>query len=116
VFADGKPAEGVMVIFHPLDDPDPQPVQPSAVVQPDGSFELRSYLVQQRALKEGAPAGKYAVTGTWYPADLQNHLGKENLPDKLHGRYADPKSSGLRAEVPEAATELPPFEVKVSKQ
>jgi hypothetical protein len=116
VFADGKPAEGVMVIFHALDDPDPQAVQPSAVVQADGSFVLRSYIVQQRALKEGAPAGKYAVTCTWYPADLQNFLGRENLPDKLHGRYADPKSSGLRAEVPEAPTELPPFEVKVTKQ
>ncbi len=115
VFADGKPAEGVTIVFHPLDDPDPQPVQPSAVVQADGSFVLRSYVVQQRALKEGAPAGKYAVTCVWYPADLQNYLGRENLPDQLHGKYADPKSSVLRAEIPEAGTELPPFEVKVSR-
>ena len=32
VFADGKPAEGVMVVLHPTDDADPHPVQPSAVV------------------------------------------------------------------------------------
>jgi hypothetical protein len=116
VFADGKPAEGVTVILHPVNDPDPKPVQPSAVVRADGSFELNSFLLEQRVLKEGAPAGQYLVTCTWYPPDLQNYLGREVLPDKFHGRYADPKSSGLRAEVAEGPTELPSFQLTVPKK
>jgi hypothetical protein len=47
VFADGKSAAGVTVVFHPVDDTDPQPVQPSAVVGADGSFVLRSFLVDK---------------------------------------------------------------------
>ena len=90
----------------------PKPVQPSAIVRADGSFELRSYLVQERVVKEGAPAGQYLVTCTWYPPDLEKYLGMEKLPDKLLGKYADPKSSGLRADVPGAPTELPPFQLK----
>src|SRR5262249_2767250 len=116
VFANGKPAEGVTIIFHPLDESDPQRIQPSAVVQADGSFVLRSYLVAQRALKEGAPAGQYRVTCTWYPPNLQDYLGRENLPDKLQGKYADPKKSGLQAEVAEGPTELPAFELKIPKE
>jgi hypothetical protein len=116
VFANGKPAEGVMIVLHPLDDPDPEPVQPTAIVGADGSFTLKSYLVRERVLKDGAPAGKYVVTCTWYPPNLQDYLGMENLPDKLRGRYAVPKTSGLSAEVGEEPTELPPFKLEIDKR
>ena len=117
VLVDGKPAHGVTIIFHPLSNADPHPVQPSAIVDADGSFELHSYVVQDRALKDGAPAGQYQVSCIWYPPDLQQYLGRmENLPDKLQGKYADPKKSGLRAEVREGPTELPPFELKLQKK
>jgi hypothetical protein len=116
VFADGKPAQGVTVIFHPEDEADPDPVQPSAVVAADGSYVLRSYVVQERKLREGAPAGRYRVTCTWYPPDLQNYLGNENLPDKLQGKYANAKTSSLRAEIPEQATEVPPFRLEIPKR
>src|SRR5437868_3248036 len=85
VFVNGKPAEGVTIVFHPVDDPDPEPAQPSAVVQADGSFTLKSYFVKDRVLKEGSPAGKFRVTCVWYPEDLHKHLGQEILPDKLQG-------------------------------
>jgi hypothetical protein len=115
VFADGKPAQGVTIIFHPEDDSDPQPLQPSAIVQADGSFVLHSYVVEKRTLKEGAPAGRYRVTCTWYPPDLQNYLGNENLPDKLQGRYANSRTSGLKAEIAEQSTEVPPFRLEIPK-
>jgi hypothetical protein len=110
VFANGKPAEGVLIVLHPEDDPDPKPVQPSATVQADGSFELKSYLVDQRVVKDGAPAGKYLVTCIWWPADRSKY-GPESMPDKLHNKYSSPKTSGLQAEVPEGPTELPTFEL-----
>jgi hypothetical protein len=112
VFVNGKPAEGVMIVLHPVDDPDPKPVQPTARVQADGSFELKSFLVDRRVLKDGAPAGKYLVSCIWLPADLSGY-GPESAPDRLQGRYSNPKASDLRAEVHEGPTELPPFELKV---
>ena len=36
VFVNGKPAEGVSIVLFPLDDSDPKPVQPSAIVQAAG--------------------------------------------------------------------------------
>jgi hypothetical protein len=117
VLVNGKPAEGVSVVFYPVDDPDPKPVMPSAIVQADGSFELKSYVVQDRVLKDGAPAGHYQVTCVWYPPDLQKYVNAMMpLPDKLQGRYSDPKTSGLRADVPEQSTELPPFELKAQSK
>jgi len=116
VFVNGKAAEGVTVVFHPIDDPDPNPVQPSAVVSADGSFALRSYFVKDRVLKDGAPAGKYRVTCVWYPADLQKYLAQEKLPDKLNGRFANPKTTELKAEVLEKDNELPTFQLTVPEK
>jgi hypothetical protein len=112
VLVNGQPAAGVSIVFYPVDDPDPKPVTPSAIVQADGSFELKSFVVQERVLKDGAPAGTYQVSCVWYPPDLQKYLNAgAALPDRLQGKYADPKASGLRADVPEQPTELPPFEL-----
>ena len=116
VFIDGKPAEGVTIVFHLEDDPDQPPTQPTAIVQADGSFELRSYLVKERELKNGAPPGPYRVTCVWYPADLNKYLGQENLPDKLKGKYADPKTTPLRAEVAEKPNELPAFQLELEEK
>ena len=114
VLVNGKAAEGVTVVFHPTGDADA--VQPSAVVGADGSFTLRSYFVKDRALKNGAQAGKYRVTCVWYPADLQKYLAQEKLPDKLKGRYGDPKTTELQAEVLEQDNELAPFELKAPEK
>jgi hypothetical protein len=116
VFVNGQPAAGVQIVFHPDGAVDAQAVQPSAVVGKDGSFALQSWVVDQRALKKGAPAGRYLVTCIWYPPDLDKYVGREVLPDRLQGRYAVPKDSGLRAEIPEQAIELPPFQLEATKR
>ena len=116
VLANGKPAAGVRVVFHPLDDPDPNGVRPSATVQPDGSFALRTYVLKDRALRDGAPAGKYQVSCVWYPADMEKYVLVDVIPDQLAGKYVNPKMSGLRAEVPEKATDLPPFRLEIAKR
>lgn len=116
VLADGKPAGGVTVILYPADDPDPvHPLRPSGIAQADGSFEINSYLVKDRVLKTGAPTGHYRITCVWYPPYMQLSPGVE-LPDKLHGKYANPETSGLQAEVPEQATELPPLKLETHRR
>jgi hypothetical protein len=114
LLVNGKPAEGVNIVLYLIDDQDAKPLQPSASVQADGTFEVKTYIVQDRCVKEGAPAGKYQVSCVWYPADLQKYLNAgAALPDRLHGKYADPKASGLTAEVHEQPTDLPTFELTV---
>jgi hypothetical protein len=114
VFVNGKPAEGVLVVFNP-DGPTNSAGQPSGHVRADGSFELRTYVVRDRITKDGALAGAYLVTCVWYPEDLHNYIGKmEQLPDKLNGRYANPKTTSLTAEVAEGPTVLPPFQLEAS--
>jgi len=99
-------------MFYLIDDTDRRPVQPSAIVQADGSYELKSFVLDDRTLKDGAPAGQYQVSCVWYPPDLQKYVNAMlPLPDRLNGKYSDPKSSGLKAEIREQATELPPFEL-----
>jgi hypothetical protein len=111
VLANGKPAYGVLIVLHPENDPSLKPLQPSATVRADGSFEMKTYVYDEQAVKDGAPAGKYVVTCVWWPLDRSGY-GAENLPDKLQGRYSNPKTSALRAEVLEGPTELPTFELK----
>jgi hypothetical protein len=105
VLANGKPAYGVLIALHPEDDTGPKALRPSATVRPDGSFEMKTYLHAEQVVKDGAQAGKYVVTCVWWPLDRSGY-GGENLPDKLKGRYSNPKTSTLRAEVPEGPTEL----------
>src|SRR5262245_25421017 len=72
VLVDGKPAERALVVFHPVDDADPQKIQPSAAVEADGSFNLKSYIAEDRVTRDGAPAGAYRVTVQWFPLDRSN--------------------------------------------
>jgi hypothetical protein len=118
VFFEGKPAIKALVIFHPLDDPDPNALRPRAEVKEDGSFEVFSYTAG-----DGAPAGKYAVTviGRTKPlkspkpgAQPKKRKGKVKPVTRipLPARYADLKTSGLRVEVHEGENDLKPFELK----
>ncbi len=116
VLVNGQPAQGVTIIFSMQDDPDPDPVRPSAGTQSDGSFELKTYVTKERVTKPGAPAGKYVVTCFWLPPDAGSIGAGKEVPDKLQGKYMDAKTSKLRAEIAEHAVELPPFELEVGKK
>src|SRR5262249_49594211 len=97
VLFEGKPAPGALVIFHPVNDPDPRAPRPIAPVGKDGGFKPTTY-----ATADGAPAGEYNVTVTWYPdVDLQN-VSKEDYREPRNGVpdvYAKPETSGLRVEI-----------------
>ena len=107
VFFEGKPTPEALVIFHPLDDPDPNAPRPVARVAADGSFAPTTYTTD-----DGAPAGRYAVTVAWVKErDNQNApRGEERDPQNLlPDRYAKPETSGLEVHVKEGANELAPF-------
>jgi hypothetical protein len=96
---DGKPAEGAVVVFQPAAGG--AGLNPSGTVGADGKFTLSTH-----PHGAGAPAGDYAVTVTWYPPDARS---QDNPKNKLPARYADGSTSGLKATVKPAATELEPF-------
>src|SRR5262245_37204373 len=86
-----KPTPGALVIFHPLNDPDPRAPRPVARVEADGSFAPTTYRTD-----DGAPAGEYAVTITWVKeTDNQNAPKEEQKPphNNLPDRYGNPETS-----------------------
>ena len=105
VFYNGKPAEGAQVTFVPRDQNDPKTPQPGAQVRRNGSFRLNTY-----ASYDGAPAGHYAVTIIYRSPERKEN--DENVgPDLLRGRYADPKTTPLAAEVTAEKNDLAPFQI-----
>jgi len=99
VFVDGKPAKDAFVHLYPdkpHDNPNPNlGVMSQGQVDADGKFEISTY-----EHGDGAPAGKYKISITWNKASglTQNQWGG---PDRLKGKYADPKKTGFELEVPE---------------
>jgi len=112
VTVDGQPAAGAIVTFYGDEDRlrGPGLPVPMATTQEDGTFQVSSFGNQ-----DGAPAGKFNVTVTW-PEPLPPGADEEfyQPADRLQGRYADPKTSGLSVEVPEGGGELPVLELKSS--
>jgi hypothetical protein len=119
LFVDGKPAEGALVVLHPVNDAGPLSIRPSGKVGPDGTFTLNSYIAETRTTNLGAPAGEYLVTVTWLPPDVRDYLEKHQggeLPDRLQGKYANATSSPLpHLVVLEGPTDLAPIELKTSR-
>jgi hypothetical protein len=101
VFVDGQAAVGATVFFYPVES-DPEALAPYGVVDDNGSFSLTTYLTF-----DGAPAGEYVVT-IRCPGPPKRP-GDEQGPDRLKGRYDNPKTSTLRAKVEKKSNELEPF-------
>ena len=103
VLIDGKPAVGATVFFYPVES-DPEAIAPYGVVDTNGTFTLTTYLTF-----DGAPAGEYVVT---IRAPGPPRRGEdEQGPDRLKGRYNDPKTSKLRATIEKKPNELEPFQL-----
>jgi hypothetical protein len=102
----GEPAKDVNIMFTPVTLPegDATPLSPAAVTDEEGRFQLMSFKPG-----DGAPAGDYKVT-IIYPMNRYNkHLSGI---DRLKGKFADPKTSGLTAKVEPTSNDLPPFDLK----
>lgn len=90
----------------PLSNNDPRMTRAIATVDKDGGFRLttcRAY--------DGAAPGLYAVTIVYLSPETM--VEDQNAgPDLLEGRYSDPKTTPLRAEVKPGKNELEPFNLK----
>ena len=106
VFVAGKPAQGALVVFHRIGETSPDYPKPSGQVGADGSFSLGTYV-----LGDGAPVGEYIVAIAWLGDVAQANPVTGEIPVKLPARYAEVKSSPLRAQVKEGANEIPAFQL-----
>lgn len=105
-----RPLADALVVFQRADAPtDPSRTVPNPTCRTvaDGTFRLGTYEPD-----DGAPAGRYLVgVSTACPSSGESGplVKRAGAPDVLKGRYADPKTSGLTAEIKEGANELPTF-------
>ena len=115
----GKPLPEVQVIFLPAG---PDPTAPTAVpiakTDLEGRFRLATAVGEEGKLADGAPEGDYLV-GIFTPrrSDSVDFLSKDGpklTADVLKGRFADPKTSGLKATIKPGENALEPFQLKAS--
>ena len=106
VLVQGRPAENALVVFHPEGTSYAEVIRPNGRVQADGAFAMGTY-----ETGDGAPAGEYLVTITW-PEPVKGAQDPDLAPDRLHGRYANPGTSKLRAKVGQEKNVLQAFEIR----
>ena len=104
VIYNGAPAAGAAVFFCRQGGDTMNEHMIMGLVQEDGSFELVC-----GTLGKGAPPGEYDVVIEWKEVARQEKGRPERGPDKLQGRYADPKSPRLRATIKAERNDLASF-------
>ena len=104
VLVQQKPAKLASVVFYPKDEEKIR-IRPRARTDSEGKFKLNSF-----GTEDGAPAGEYIVTIVWTGAEDEDN--RDDLPDRLQGRYSDPKTSPLKVTIKEGKNDLPPFHLK----
>ncbi|MEO0531513.1 MAG: hypothetical protein AAF266_13200 [Planctomycetota bacterium] len=103
VTIDGKPAEGVSLVFY-AEEPFPAELQvptPRAFTDESGAFQASTYTGG-----DGLPAGKYTVAAV-RRSEVPSNADPESVEavDLLRGKYANPTTSGLSVEVPSGGIE-----------
>ncbi len=104
VFFKGKPTPGALVLFHPVDDPDPQAPRPHGRVDQDSHFTLTTYRAD-----DGAPVGQYVVTIDWRET-IHGHGGSSSR-SLMPSKYRTPKDSPLRVTIGAETNNLDPFKI-----
>jgi hypothetical protein len=110
VVVHGKPAESAIVTFCPTDGSLTRAFV--AIADAQGRFQPTTY-----EAGDGLPAGEYEVTVLW-PAPRKpdpngdRRPGDDEGPDQLEGRFANRKTSGLKATVTRGTHESLRFDLK----
>jgi hypothetical protein len=113
VAVDGQPAEGVLLIFCPVNATgELEQLRPAGKTDSSGSFTLTTI-----EPGDGAPAGDYKVLAQWpapTQASAEDRGGRtpNRGADRLRGRYYNLEKTPLTAKVEEKSNTLPPFELK----
>ncbi|QVL33182.1 hypothetical protein KIH39_04490 [Telmatocola sphagniphila] len=102
VLINGEPAKGASIIFHHEGDWGTRSIVPQATCDQEGKFVMSTY-----SQNDGAPEGEYKIALSW-PA----YRTKKASPDKLNGKFSDPKTSGLKVTIHPGKNELAPIEIK----
>jgi hypothetical protein len=102
----GSPASGATVFFYRQGGDSMNEHMIMGIVQEDGSFELVC-----GSLGQGAPPGEYDVLIEWKQVSGQSKGRPQHGPDKLKGRYADPKRPRLHATIKAERNDLALFEL-----
>lgn len=103
VLVKGKPAEGALVVLHPVSPAEPNAPRPIGTTDADGKFQLTTY-----ETGDGAPAGSYKATVRWPP---KKKGPGDDGPDRLGNRYSNPETSKLTVAVEAKPTAIEPFQV-----
>jgi hypothetical protein len=115
VFFKDEPAVGAMVIFHPVADKSYNAVKPYGTVEADGTFRLTTR-DPSLGVRDGIPAGDYAVTVYWPRASTQKLKGaaeeRQEEASRLPPMYSSAETSGLKATISSSTTELDPFRLR----
>ena len=109
LFVKSKPANGAIVVLHPLSSEGTLlkgSQRPNGIVRDDGAFQVTTYTTG-----DGAPVGKYAVTVTW-PSPSAAATPDERGPDQLKNRYSDPKSPFTTVIITAEENTLQPFQIE----
>jgi len=93
VFVDGQPAGTLAVYCNNVAGMDTKmPTVSQTFTKEDGKFEISTY-----GQSDGVPEGEYTLTFMWGQANVLH--GGYGGPDKLKGRYKEPKESKVRFKV-----------------
>lgn len=104
----GKPATGARVIFFFASGQMQEQVLPTpqATADEDGNFRVSCF-----GDEDGAPAGDYRIAIVWREDPSRKVRGDYRPPDRLKGRYGNPRRSGLTATVVEGKNILPTIQL-----
>jgi hypothetical protein len=117
VLFQGKALPDVQVLFRPANlDKDAPATVPMGRTDSEGKFHLATFVPGESRPSDGAPAGEYLVAiSTPARSDSIDFTRKEAtkpVPDLIQRRFADPKTSGLKATIKPGPNALEPFDLK----
>lgn len=107
ITVDGKPADGAMLIFHPVGG---KGSIASAAADASGAFDVISNG------KPGIVTGSYKVTASWpdpakRPKELTLGGTIEDAPDLLGGKFVTPDKAATTVEITPSTKQLAPIEL-----